>query len=100
MLINYYKELVFVRRIDDDYVIQVRRAQLKKGPMAGFCVYEVFLYDTCPEHDFMVGITRKAYPNNGSISEDYQFEELEEMIMESLPAGIETYKRLLAAYMS
>lgn len=98
--ISSFDSHVYVKEVDENYNIQIHGDDVRSGDFEGILAYTVYLTDKDPYHDFMVGVTRKAYPNDGSITEEKQLSELEGMINEALPSAIETFEKLLVTYNS
>ena len=61
-------------------------------------IYEVYLFDMDPDHDFKVRVLKTAFPIGKVLTEETRMNEIAKLTAEALPAAIETLNKLLTAY--
>ena len=101
MFTNSFNREVFIMSPEESingnqYVIHIFRDSPTEGFLSGFLVYSIYLTDNNPNHDILIGVGNKAFPNDGTVSDKEQFSEIEKMINKNIRNAIEKFDRIIS----
>lgn len=83
MFKNYLEESKYITPVTDErtgntYVLHMFRTE--NAPEEGCIVYDMYLSDTNPNHDILVGIGHKVFANDDYNTEDERLDALKDII--------------------
>ncbi len=99
MFNNLIPELRYVASVSDsvgrEFVLHTFESVMNEGPLAGCTCYELYLTDTNPEHDILVGIGRKAFFPDECESEEERLEILQRIFKDVVEKNADRAYELL-----